>query len=87
MAFLNQGGEDADFGIRHFSKFRKIKYLVEAKAKHYGISSGRNWGKFDRTVLTERLKSDRKYYTDPKNWVANGGASFLKSRMENLTFC
>ena len=80
QAFVGQGGEDVDFGLRYACRFRRIK-VVAAAVRHVGPTSvmkrdDRGVGPFDTTRI-DRLMAERHYRPGVEGLVVNGGvASF-----------
>ena len=82
LAFLGQGGEDVDFGLRYACRFQKIK-VAAAPVRHVGLTSGftpearAGAGRFDTTLITRRV-ADRFYRPGIPELVANGGEAYFK---------
>lgn len=84
LAFVGQGGEDVDFGLRYACRFRRIA-VAAAPVRHVGPTSvmrrdERGVGPFD-TSRIDRLIVEGHYRPGSPALVVNGGAaSFDDSR-------
>lgn len=81
LAFMGQGGEDVDFGLRYACCFRQIKG-APAPVRHVGLTSGvrtdaaSGQGAFD-TSRINRLIAERYYRPGMAGLVVNGGEAFF----------
>jgi hypothetical protein len=76
LAFLGQGGEDVDFGLRYACRFRRIA-VAAAPVRHVGPTSAmkrdeHGVGPFD-TSRIDRLIAERHYRPGSPALVVNGG--------------
>lgn len=80
LAFVGQGGEDVDFGLRYACRFRRIA-VAAATVRHVGPTSclkrdERGVGPFD-TSRIERLTTERHYRPGSAGLVVNGGVAYF----------
>ena len=80
LAFIGQGGEDVDFGLRYACRFRRIA-VAAAPVHHVGPTSimlrdERGVGPFD-TSRIDRLIVERHYRPGAPALVVNGGETYF----------
>ena len=80
LAFIGQGGEDVDFGLRYACRFQRIA-VAAAPVRHVGPTSvmqrdDRGVGPFD-TSRIDRLIVERHYRPGSPALVVNGGEAYF----------
>jgi N-acetylglucosaminyl-diphospho-decaprenol L-rhamnosyltransferase len=80
QAFVGQGGEDVDFGLRYACRFRRIT-VVAAAVRHVGPTSvmkrdDRGVGPFE-TSRIDRQIAERHYRPGAEGLIVNGGVAYF----------